>query len=53
MDPDSIRSVALFEVTFTSFFKGKKSQRGIKTVEIKIFLTMFLKDSDPNLDPYL
>jgi hypothetical protein len=32
----------LFEGTFTSFFKDKKSQRNHKTVEIKIFL--FLLD---------
>ncbi len=27
--------------TFTSFFKGKKSKRSLKTVEIKVFLTIF------------
>jgi hypothetical protein len=31
----------LFEGTFTSFFKGKKSKRSHKTVEIKVFLTIF------------
>jgi hypothetical protein len=31
----------LFEATFTSFFKGKKSKRSHKTVEIKVFLTTF------------
>jgi hypothetical protein len=31
----------LLEVTFTSFFKGKKSKRSHNTVEIKAFLTMF------------
>jgi len=28
----------LFEGTFTSFFKGKKSKRSHKTVGIKVFL---------------
>jgi hypothetical protein len=27
--------------TFTSFFKDKKSKRSHKTVEIKVFLTIF------------
>jgi hypothetical protein len=31
----------LFEGTFTSFFKDKKSKRSPKTVEIKVFLTSF------------
>jgi hypothetical protein len=31
----------LFEGTFTSFFKDKKSKRSNKTEEIKVFLTMF------------
>ncbi len=31
-----------FEGTFTSFFKGKKSKRSHKTVEIKVFLTILL-----------
>ncbi len=36
----------LFEGTFTSFFKDKKSKRshktvGIKTVGVKVFLTIF------------
>jgi hypothetical protein len=31
----------LFEGTFTSFFSGKKSKRSHKTVEIKVFLTIF------------
>jgi len=31
----------LFEGTFTSFFKDKKSKRSHKTVGIKVFLTMF------------
>ena len=42
-----------FEVTFTSFFKDKKSKRSHKTVEVKVFLTIFanwLKDPDP--DPW-
>jgi hypothetical protein len=30
--------ILLFEGTFTSFFKGKKSKRSHKTVEIKVFL---------------
>jgi hypothetical protein len=33
--------ILLFEGTFTSFFKDKKSKRSHKTVEIKVFLTMF------------
>jgi hypothetical protein len=33
--------ILLFEGTFTSFFKDKKSKRRHKTVEIKIFLTIF------------
>jgi hypothetical protein len=33
--------ILLFESTFTSFFKGNKSKRGHKTVEIKVFLTIF------------
>jgi hypothetical protein len=31
----------LFEDTFTSFFKDKKSKRSHKTVDIKVFLTIF------------
>jgi hypothetical protein len=33
--------ILLFEGTFTSFFKVKKSKRSHKTVEIKVFLTIF------------
>jgi hypothetical protein len=33
--------ILLFEGTFKSFFKDKKSQRSHKTVEIKDFLTIF------------
>ncbi len=33
--------ILLFEGTFTSFFKGKKSKRSHKIVEIKVFLTIF------------
>jgi hypothetical protein len=33
--------IVLFEGTFTSFFKDKKSKRSHKTVEIKDFLTIF------------
>jgi hypothetical protein len=33
--------ILLFEGTFTSFFNGKKSKRSHKTVEIKVFLTIF------------
>ncbi len=33
--------ILLFEGTFTSFFKDKKSKRSHKTVEIKVFLTDF------------
>ncbi len=32
---------SLFEGTLTSFFKDKKSKRSHKTVEIKVFLTIF------------
>jgi hypothetical protein len=32
--------ILLFEGTFTSFFKYKKSKRSHKTVEIKVFLTI-------------
>jgi hypothetical protein len=31
----------LFEGTFTSFFKDKKSKRSHKKEEIKVFLTIF------------
>jgi hypothetical protein len=31
----------LFEGTFTSFFKDKKSKRSHKTVGIKVLLTLF------------
>jgi hypothetical protein len=31
----------LFEGTFTSFFKDKKSKRSINAVGIKVFLTIF------------
>ncbi len=34
----------LFEDTFTSFFKGNKSKRGRKTVEIRFFLLFLLYD---------
>jgi hypothetical protein len=33
--------ILLFEGTFTSFFKDKKAKRSHKTVEIKVFLTIF------------
>jgi hypothetical protein len=33
--------ILLFEGTFTSFFKGNKSKRSHKTMEIKVFLTIF------------
>jgi hypothetical protein len=33
--------IFLLEDTFTSFFTGKKSKRSHKTVEIKVFLTIF------------
>jgi hypothetical protein len=35
------RTLVLFEGTFTSFFKDKKSKRSHKTEEIKVFLTIF------------
>ncbi len=33
--------ILIFECTFTSFVKDKKSKRSHKTVEIKVFLTIF------------
>jgi hypothetical protein len=33
--------ILLFEDTFTSFFKVKKSKRSHKTEKIKVFLTIF------------
>jgi hypothetical protein len=33
--------IVLFEGTFRSFFKEKKSKRSHKTVEIKVFLAIF------------
>jgi hypothetical protein len=33
--------ILLFEGTFTFIFKDKKSKRSHKTVEIKVFLTIF------------
>jgi hypothetical protein len=33
--------ILIFEGTSTSFFIGKKSKRSHKTVEIKVFLTIF------------
>jgi len=33
--------IFLFEGTFTSFFKDKKSRRSHNTVESKLFLTIF------------
>ncbi len=42
----------LFEGTFTSFFKGEKTKRSHKTVEIKVFLLFLLIDRmDPDPDP--
>jgi hypothetical protein len=35
--------ILLFEGTFTSFFKEKKSKRSHKTVEINVFLTNYAK----------
>jgi hypothetical protein len=34
----------LFEGTFTSFFKDKKSRRGLRTVGIEVFLLFLLDD---------
>jgi hypothetical protein len=33
--------IILFEGSFSSFFKRKKSKRSHKTAEIKVFLTIF------------
>ncbi len=39
----------LFEGTFSSFFKGKKSKRSHKTVGIEVFLPIFAgKYPDPD-----
>ncbi len=35
----------LFEGTFTSFFKDKKSNKSHKTVGIKVFLTILFDDT--------
>ena len=44
----------LFEGTFTSFFKDKKSYRSHKTVRNNVFLTIFVRwRMDPDPDPYL
>ncbi len=46
----------LFDATFTSFFKDKKSWRSHKTATIKVFLTIsawLQKDPEPDPDPYL
>jgi hypothetical protein len=37
----SFSCIILFEGTFTSFCKDKKSKRSHKTVEIKVFPTIF------------
>ncbi len=45
----------LVEGIFTSFFKDRKVNRSHKTVEIKVFLTIFAwwwKVPDPKPDPY-
>jgi len=39
----------LFEGTFTSYFKDKKSKRNYKTEGIKVFLTILLDDIPPYL----
>jgi hypothetical protein len=55
--------VFLFEGTFTSFFKDKKSKRGHKTVGIKVFLDRRIRiqeaqkhtdstEPNPESDPY-
>ncbi len=36
-----LHSMVLFEGILFSFFKDKKSKRSYKTVEIKVFLTIF------------
>jgi hypothetical protein len=36
--------ISLFEDTFTSFFKDKKSKRSHKTVGIKVFLLFLIND---------
>jgi hypothetical protein len=33
--------ILLFEGIFTSFFEGNKSKRSHKTVELKVFLTIY------------
>ncbi len=49
--------ITLFEGTFTSFFKDKKSKRSHKAVGIKVFLTTFagdrrIRNREPDPDPY-
>jgi hypothetical protein len=41
MQTKNIFLLITFEGTFTSFFKDKKSKKSHKTVEIKVFLTLF------------
>ncbi len=36
-----VSCILIFEGTFTLFFKDKKSKQSHKTVEIKVFLTIF------------
>jgi len=38
---NKVSYILLFDGTFTSFFKDIKSKRSHKTVEIKVFLTIF------------
>ncbi len=40
----SFLHITFLNSTFTSFFTGKKSKRGHKTVEIKVFLIILLND---------
>jgi hypothetical protein len=51
----SFSVLLLFESTFTSFFKYKKSKRSHKTVGIKVFLTILLdrriQESQKHMDP--
>jgi hypothetical protein len=43
--------ILLFEGTFTSYFKDKKSKRSHKTVKIKVFLHPYLWLMHPDPDP--
>ncbi len=50
------KCLLLFEGTFTLFYKDKKSKRSLKTVGIKVFLTIFacwsgIREAQKHVDP--